>query len=192
MQERNKTIIGIIAEKGGGKGLFVETVKKLLPGLRIFSVRFSDPIRDILGMLDKEVTRDNLSHLTTALRQVFQDEGILNPVIAKRIEDIDADIVILDGIRKKEEAAFLKKLGAHIVYITARAEVRFERRRTSAENADEKDMTWEQFVRQDQHATEKDIREVGEQMGDTVLDNNGTAEEFEEKIGGFLKLLNLL
>ena len=96
--------IALVAENGAGKGVFVETMKKLLPDHHIVSVRFSDVLCDILDMLGKEQSRDNIDSLVTALRSAFNDEGILNDAMRKRLADTKADIVIFDGLRKAELA----------------------------------------------------------------------------------------
>lgn len=183
-----KFVIATVAEKGGGKGLFTGLAKKLLSKQHIVSLRLSDIFRTILGILGKEESRHNISTLSTALRQGFQDDGILIPAMKKRITETDADIIVLDGIRKPEEVKpLIRDFGGILVYIEASQKVRFKRRRAHAETTDEKDMAWEQFVRQDQMAAEVSIRTIGETMADVTIENNGTAEEFEEKIKKFLE-----
>jgi len=182
-----KFYIGIVAEKGAGKSFFVRVVRKLLGQKNIVSIRFSEPMREILAILGKEETRENMQILTTALREGFKDDGVLNPAVKKRIQGLEADIVILDGVRKKEEARMVKDLGGVLVFITAEQKLRFERRLNDPENKDEEKMNWEQFVKQDLAQTEVSIREVGEKMADVKIENNGIVEEFEEKIKEFLK-----
>jgi len=174
--------IAVMGEKGAGKGVFTEIVKKRFPHVPIASVRFSDPLRDILTILNKETSRDNMQRLVTALREAFDHEGFLVPALKKRLESIDADVVILDGVRKKEEVEAVKEWGSVIVYITADQKVRFERRRQEAEKIDEQDMAWEQFVRQDTAPSEVSIRTLGEAFADVIVENKGTFEEFEQKI----------
>lgn len=183
---KDKIIICVVAEKGGGKGFFVEAVKRMLPEKRVVSVRFSDPLRDILRILNKEETRENFSAMTTAVRGAFNDDGLLNSAMQKLIENSEADIILLDGARKPEEVEFIKSLGGLIVYIDTDQRARYERRKANAEKTDEKDMTWEQFVRQDSLPTEETIRSIGETMADVTLENNSTGEEFEKKIKEFL------
>jgi dephospho-CoA kinase len=47
-------------------------------------------------------------------------------------------------------------------------------------------MSWEQFMHQEGLAPEVTIRHIGETMADAVIENNGSVEEFEKKIRGFL------
>jgi dephospho-CoA kinase len=105
----------------------------------------------------------------------------------RRLAEIRADIIILDGLRKPEEAALIRKRDGILLYISASPEVRFARRRQDAETTDERGMSWEQFVRQDNLPTEVSIRTVGETMADYRIENNGTVEEFEANIKEFLQ-----
>ena len=181
-----KTIV-LVAENGAGKGLFVETMKKLLPRYRIVSIRFSDVLFDILAMLGKERSRDNIDSLVTALRHAFNDEGILNDAMRKRLADTEADIVILDGLRKEKEIPVVRERQGLLVYIVADQRVRFERRRQVAEKPDELNMTWEQFAAQANADPQIQIRHIGETMADVTLENNGSVEEFEAAVKTFIE-----
>ena len=111
----------------------------------------------------------------------------------KRLTNTAADIIILDGVRKAEEVEpLVRSRKGILVYIAASPEARFLRRRKHAETTDEKDMSWEQFMRQEAIATETSIRGVGETMADHHIENNGTVEEFEASISAFLKKYGLL
>lgn len=178
--------IALVAEKGAGKGFFVEIIKKLLPELRIVSVRFSDPLCDILDILGKEKSRDNIDTLVTALREAFHDEGILTAAIDKRLGEIKADIIILDGLRKEKEIPLVRKYGGILVYIAADQKIRYERRRQAAEKPDELGMSWEQFVEQDNAAPQIEIRHIGETIADMTIENNGSIEEFELSVKKFI------
>lgn len=178
--------IALVAEKGAGKGLFVEMINRLLPDKHIVSVRFSDVFCDILDTLGKEKSRHNISMLATALRDAFQDEGLLIAVMHKRLQGMDADIVFLDGLRKEKEISLVRERDGLLVYITADPNVRFDRLVQRTEKSDEMGMTWEQFNAQEQMATEVSIRHIGETMADVKLENNGTVEEFEGVIKNFI------
>ena len=181
------SIIGIIAEKGAGKGLFIKLTQKLLPQYQVSSIRYSDIPREILAILNKEESRENVQILSTALRRAFGDDGIFNAPVKKRLQNTDADIIILDGVRKKEEAELVKGLDGVLIYVVASPQARFERRKKETENTDEQGMSREQFQKQELAETEISIQEIGEKMADAVLENNGTMEEFENKIQNFLE-----
>ena len=182
-------VIATVAEKGAGKGLFIELARNLLPDKKVVSVRFSDIWREILHLLDREESRENISNLATAIRTLFHDDGILVAATQKRLAGIDADIVILDGLRKEEEIQpLVRDTNSLLVYIAASPEIRFARRREHAETTDEKGMTWEHFMRLEQLAPEVTIRHIGETMADVTLENNGSVDEFKEKVAEFLKV----
>lgn len=185
--------IAVVAEKGGGKGLFIDLVKKLLPEKRVISVRFSDIWREIVRLLGQEESRENISQMATAIRAAFKNDGILVDAMQRRLKGIEADVIILDGLRKAEEVEpLVRSRDGILVYIAASPEMRFERRRQHAETTDEQGMTWEQFMRQEQIPTETAIRKIGETMADETLTNNGTREAFEIQVRAFLEKHGLL
>lgn len=185
--------IALVAESGAGKGLFIEIMGKLLPNQRIIVVRFSDVLCDILDMLGIEKFRNNIDTLVTALREAFHNEGLLNQAMRKRLQETtEADIVILDGLRKEKEIPLVRERGGLLVYITADKKVRYGRLKARAEKSDEIGMTWERFVEQDNAAPQLQIRHIGETMADATLENNGVVEEFESKIREFIDQYHLV
>ena len=181
-------IIAIVAEKGAGKGLFIDIVRELSPDKKVASVRFSDIWREILHLLNKEESRENISNLATAIRALFHDDGVLVAAMESRLATMQADIIILDGLRKQEEVEpLVRKQNGILLSITASPEARFQRRREHAETTDERGMDWEQFMRQEQLAPEISIRTIGETMADATIENNGTVEEFRKKIKQFME-----
>lgn len=183
--------IALVGESGCGKGLFIEIIKKILPSKRIIAVRFSDVLSDILHILGIEKSRDNIDTLVTALRNAFHDEGLLTAAMRKRLQDIDADIVILDGLRKEEEIPLVRERGGLLLYIAVDEKVRFERLSQRAEKSDEVGMTWEQFREQSMAAPQVRIRHIGETMADATVRNNGTVEEFEKAMKDIIAEHNL-
>lgn len=183
--------IALVAEKGAGKGLFVEIIKKLLPELRITSVRFSDVLCDILEILGKEKSRHNIDILVTALRQAFHDEGILNAAVEKWLKEIKTDIVILDGLRKEEEIPLVRERGGILVYIAVSEQLRYKRRMQAPEKTDEVMMTREQFIKQDNTPSNQKSCIIGETMADVTIENNAGVEEFESKIKEFIERYHL-
>jgi len=179
-------VIAVTGERGSGKGLFVELFKELVPNKRIVSIKFNDPLREILTILNKPITREHFSALATALRSAFNDEGILVGAIRQRIQASKADIIILDGVRKTEEITFIHEMNGIVVYVTADQKTRYERRTTNPEKADEFGMSWETFLRHETLPTEVAIRQIGETLSDITMNNNGTVEDFKNAIHVFI------
>ncbi|MDP3778722.1 MAG: hypothetical protein Q8R30_01570 [bacterium] len=178
--------IALVGENGCGKGLFIEVMKKLLPHKRIVSVRFSDVLSDILDILGIEKSRDNIDTLVTTLRSAFHDEGLLTAALRKRLQNMDADIVILDGLRKEKEVPLVHEREGLLVYIAVDEKIRFERLSQRTEKSDEAGMTWEQFVEQSKADPQVQIRHIGETMANATLNNNGSLDEFEVAVKEFI------
>lgn len=178
--------IALVAESGAGKGLFVGIMRKLLPHHRIIVVRFSDVLCDILDMFGIEKSRDNIDTLVTALRKAFRNEGLLSQAMNRCVQKTEADIIVLDGLRKEKEVPLVRERQGLLVYIMADQRVRYDRLKARAEKSDEINMTWEKFVEQATADPQVEIRHIGETMADATLENNGSVEEFELKIQQFV------
>lgn len=178
--------IALVGESGSGKGLFIELLKKILPDKRIISIRFSDVLCDILDILDIRKTRDNIDTLVTALRSAFHDEGLLVSAMRKRMQGMNADIIILDGLRKEKEVSLVREQNGLLVYVAAEEKIRFERLSQRTEKSDEAGMIWEQFKEQSMADPQVQIRHIGQALADARLENNGTVEEFEKAVRTFI------
>lgn len=182
-----KIIIGLVGEKSGGKGTFKNLLVELIGNRhQIKHVRFSDVLVETLKLWGIEDSRPNLQKLSPAMVQAY-GEGVLTRAIKKRIENVDADIVILDGIRWHSDAEMLRQLPNNVlVYITADAKKRHDWSRARKEKAGEENTTLEQFMEEEQAETEKYIPEIGA-MADYKITNNGTWDEFKKQVEKFYK-----
>lgn len=175
----NRITIGLVGEKGAGKGIFVKIFQETLRANGILSiidkVRFSDPLTKTLEDYGIETTRKNKQTLATCLRSMLAEaiaNGARNLIATKR-----ATVTILDGVRWPEEEKFVKESSNSIMlYVTANADVRFGRLSKRDENADEKGMTREQFDAQDQAETEIHIGTIG-RRADFKIENNNDNDE---------------
>lgn len=154
-------------------------------------IRSSDFWKQILDVLCKEESRENMDAVATALRAAFCDDGILNVPLKKAMERANADVIVLDGLRKPEEVQPIKDLGGNVVFISAKPDIRFQRRKEHAEKTDEHNMTFEQFVYQDDLPSNRTICSMGKTMADARIENNGTIEEFGAAIRKFLEDQNI-
>ena len=111
----------------------------------------------------------------------------MNKALARRLQGIEADIIILDGLRKEKEISLVRERKGIVVYIAADQRIRYERRRKEAEKPDELGMSWEQFIAQADAAPQREIRQIGETLADVTIENNAGVEEFELKIKEFIK-----
>lgn len=184
----NTRIIGVVGPIASGKGVIVSLLQN--KGYRVLSL--SDVVRNKAKELGLEITRENLQNVGDSLRH---DSGndILAKEIAPEIKKHPDQKFVIDAIRNPSEVTFLKKeFHAYIIGVTASPEKRFELMQIRNKAYDPK--TWEDFVK-----AEKRDRGIGQEafgqqvekclsLADVILENNGSLEEFEEKITSRLHL----
>lgn len=198
-----KLVLGIIGEKGSGKGLFVEILKNICnsdhTGLgdahfsdRIFSkksiasIKSSDVLAETLTLWGLPLTRSNLQQLAIIMNGKY-GPTTLSDAVKNRINNSDAEIVIYDGIRWPADVEMIRSFPNNLLlYITSPVETRYERTLARNEKAGEGTATFEQFIAEEQVATETQVVEISKQA-DQRIENIGTKEEFEEKVRGFLE-----
>ena len=186
MNNMNKLIIGLVGEKGGGKGSFVASFEKIAKDKKIEKVNFSDVLKETLILWDLPISRQNLTKLSVSMNDVF-GPGTLTHVTTKRISNSTADIVFLDGVRWKSDLEFIRGLpNSLLIYITADPKIRFERTRARKEKAGEEKTSFEQFLREEKLQTELLIPEIGK-TADFTITNNGTLEEFKNQVKNFYR-----
>ncbi|MDP3999523.1 MAG: hypothetical protein Q8P76_02945 [bacterium] len=179
-----KTVIGLVGEKAGGKGTFTEILKSLLPNKKIAYAKFSDILTDSLKLWGLELTRENYQKLSIAMRNTFGD-GTLTQAIQNRIKTMDADIVILDGIRWESDLKLLRSFPANLlVYVTASAELRHTRSQKRGEKAGEENATFEQFMKEEEAETERAIPKIG-MSADCTIVNDEEMPQLEQKVRKF-------
>lgn len=178
-----KKIIGIAGEIASGK----DTVTKYLQdryGAKQY--RFSDPLRAILKTLHLEITRDNLTAVSTHLREAF-GQDILAHVIEKDAESSEADIVVIDGVRRLSDIDLVKDNPNFTFWYTeADVNIRYQRLQGRRENEDDSRLTFEQFLEDHSNETERFIPEL-KQRAKFIIENNGTLEELQEKVDAIMK-----
>ena len=129
--------IGLTGENCAGKGTVAEHLKK--KGFEYYSL--SDVVREALVSERKEITRDNLIKKANELRS--KDAAALaKAVVAKLKQDKN---YVIDSIRNPAEAKELMKLKDFtFVYVTAPAQIRFER--MVARNRESDPKTFKEFL----------------------------------------------
>ncbi len=177
-------VIGLVGEKGSGKGTVVEIFKGLQPPKSpIVHLRSSDLLLEIaklVGVQPSEVSRAQLIQLAIDLVKIFGD-GCISNGMREKINRHDG-IVIFDGIRLPTDAPIVRSFQKNILlYITARPEIRFERIKLRKEKAGEEFMTYEQFLSEENLETERHIPEIGK-TADVRISNNGSYSEFRSHI----------
>lgn len=185
-----KEIIGVVGEKGSGKGTFPKILEELSPGKRIARATFSDVMTDTLNVWRIERSRENYIKLVVAMRNAF-GPNVLAGTVKKRVQELNGDIVIVEGMRWLADLEMIKSLDGKIVYITADPKIRYERTKSRGEKAGETQASFEQFMQEENAPTEVDIPKIASQA-DFTINNNGTIDEFKSQVKLFAEkyLLN--
>ncbi len=175
-----KLVIGIVGEKGSGKGTFPTLLQEIVPDKKIAKTTFSDSLTETFKVWSLPPTRENYIKLMVAMRDTFGPNVLANSV-RKRIEDLEGDIVIVDGMRWMADLEMIRSLpNSKVLYITADPKVRYERTKARGQKAGETEASFEQFMKQETAATEVDIPKIAAQA-DFTINNNGTLEEFKRQ-----------
>lgn len=170
-----KHIIVLVGEIGSGKGTAADY---LIAKYNASYHRFSSMLRDVARRLYLPESRDVLITISEVVREKF-GEGTLANVMARDVEYDTRPLVIVDGARRMADVEHLSKLpGYHLIYLTASLETRYERVKNRGEKVDEKNLSWEQFKKDNERSTEISIREVAT-YAEKNLNNDGTREELQ-------------
>ncbi|OHB24094.1 MAG: hypothetical protein A3J67_01395 [Parcubacteria group bacterium RIFCSPHIGHO2_02_FULL_48_10b] len=149
------------------------------PAKRLAHIRFSDPLREITDLMGMPHDTRYLQRLPQMLQIIF-GSNVLSRAVVSRARDCRADKVILDGVRWPHDETAVRFLrDSQLIYITAKMEIRYARRKNRGENVEEHDMPFEEFLRQEQEQSEVYIPFIGSRVdGKNRIDNNGALEEF--------------
>ncbi|MFA6300872.1 MAG: AAA family ATPase [Candidatus Paceibacterota bacterium] len=178
-----KIILGVASQIAAGKGITTEYLKK---SYKAGTYKFSNVLRDLLGRLYLENSRENLSKLSTALRKNFS-EDILAKVIYEDVKKDEREIIVVDGVRRLADIVYLKKLpGFRLVFIDADIEKRYQRIILRGENVDDKNKSFEQFRKDHELETELQIADL-KKVADVVVDNNGNLEDLYKQVDKIIK-----
>lgn len=174
-------VLGLVGEKGSGKQTFVNFFKSLHPDLVIRQVRFSDILAQTLILWDIPLTRSNLQKLAIIMNDSFGAQALANAAKFS-IEGDNADVIILDGLRREAEYRLVKSMENNLViYITAEQKLRYQRLKVRSEKVGEVGLTFEQFLKEEDSKAESEIPNLSKKA-DVKIENNGTLEEFKTKI----------
>jgi dephospho-CoA kinase len=173
-----KIIIGLVGPISSGKGV---TKKYLETKYKAKHCKFSTPLRDILIRLRLDISRDNMIDLSTMLRERY-GQDLFAKVIASDASKLDADIVVVDGVRRLEDVEHLSALPYFsLVKVDADPKIRYERMKLRNENLGDAEKTFGEFMEDHERETEATIPEVMEKA-EYSLNNDGGLEELHKQI----------
>lgn len=172
-QKEEQIVIGLVGEMSSGKGTVARHVAEKYGAS---TYRFSTILRDILDRVYVKHARENIQKLSTFLRQAY-GEDLLSKVIYYDVKKDPAPIIVVDGVRRLSDVAYLKEMpGFALIYIDASLETRYRRISERNENADDQTITFEAFKKQQEDESESQIRDLKSEA-DFIIDNNGTQEQ---------------
>jgi len=175
--KNNIRIIGLTGQTGAGKDEACSYIKKKAKNA-VF-LRFSSPLSEALSIFLSEIKKEDQQWLGKVLRERFGDD-ILAKAIEKKAKAAKKGLVVLNGIRYKEELDLLKRLGGYLISIQADPDIRWRRVYGRGEKADDKS-TYEEFLKKDLAQTELQIKELSKQADFIVL-NNGLKKSLYNQI----------
>lgn len=179
-------VIGLVGEKGSGKGTFAELFAASAPaGSRVVRVRFSDILRETLDCWHLPSSRANLQNLSKVMDAEFGN-GTLAHAMGHRIANTQADLVILDGVRWEADRLLIRSFPQNLlVYVTAAARVRYERLRARGEKTGESTTTFEQFLEEEGAIAERAIPAIAA-TADARIMNEGSLDELRRQVNAVI------
>lgn len=182
----NKLILCFVGQIASGK----EVVKKYLEAeYGAKSLRFSSILRDALDCLGIEDNRDNIIKLSTWSRETFGND-LLAKTIAKKAEEIDNNLVIIDGARRIDDLVYLKEnKNFYLIAIEAKAELRFERSVLRNENPGDAQKSYQDFLKDQKKETEITIPATMA-TANFSIDNNRDLHHLYRQIDNILQELD--
>ncbi len=182
-----KNIIGIIGEKGSGKGTCVNLIKKIFSnrGLSVECIKTSTLLAETLTLWNIPHTRNNLQYLAIIMNAQYGNTT-LSDALQNRIEQSTADIVIYESIRWQSDLDMIRSFENNVIlYVTAPVELRYKRTILRGEKVDEAKTSFEKFVSDEQVATETEIVRLSTHA-DYKIENTETEDNLEMRLSSIL------
>jgi dephospho-CoA kinase len=184
---QKKLIIGLVGEKGSGKQTFADFLKELA-NQKIAHVRTSDILAETLNLWTIPTTRINLQHLAIIMDREY-GQGSVTRAVEQRIKNLDAEIIILDGVRWTTDVALIRKFSKNVlVYITANQKTRYLRLKKRSSKVNEKGLSFKQFLKEEKEKTEVEIPKIAK-TADVKIINDSSYNSFKKQVEQFYKEL---
>lgn len=188
MANSPQVVLGFVGRYCAGKGM---AIAYLAEKYGFLTSSCSDRIREEIRKNSQEITRENLQTTAGRMRKEL-GPAVLAIKTWQFIQENSPEKAAIDSIRGLEEVDYFKANvpNFYLVAIDVDQRTRFERmlERTKLEGrADLK--TWEEFVRSEERDNNQDGRNIDGciKRADFTIENNGTTEEFYQKIDQLLK-----
>jgi len=176
-----KIVIGVTGMPGSGKGVVREIVREY--GFPV--VVMGDEVRAEAARRNLEPTPENLGKLMLQIR-AEEGPGVLARRCIPKIRALDAEVVVVDGLRSPHEVKEFRKVFPKfkVIAIHASPKTRFQRLLRRGRSDDPKD--WKTFYMRDQRELSVGIGEVIA-TADYMIVNEGSIEELEAQLKQIIK-----
>jgi dephospho-CoA kinase len=170
-------IIGLVGEKLSGKDTVAEYLVKQYGAAHVRTSHILDELLKVLGL---PITRRNEIEAGRGMEMVFGDK-VIGEALVKRINTSNAPMVVNNGLRQEYQFKDAQAMGAKIIYVTAPAELRYQRsvKRSSEQKDDGHNI--DQFLEQDKEWIESQIPRLGA-SADFRVENTGSLQDLYKKI----------
>lgn len=181
----NKIILGLVGPLASGKEA---TKKYLAEKYNAKDCKFSTILRDVLNRINIPTSRENIQKISTLLRANF-GEDLLAKGIANDASKLDADIVVIDGVRRPTDIEHLVVLpNFFLVKIDADEKLRYERLVKRNENFGDSEKTFEQFKKDHESEADSLVPKVMATAKYSIY-NNGSFEDLYKQIDDIVEEL---
>ncbi|MFQ5974713.1 MAG: AAA family ATPase [Candidatus Hydrothermarchaeales archaeon] len=178
-----KLVVGLIGRMGAGKGVVSDYINEKYGASQH---RFSQVLMDLLDRLYLPHDRKLLQELGACIRNKL-GMGIIVDAFKKDLERDGSKIIVVDGIRYKNEVEMLRSFENNLLLsIDAPVKLRYERCKNRGEKG-ESTITYKEFLEAENRETERYIDDIKE-MADYVIENTGTLGELFEKTDNILNI----
>jgi dephospho-CoA kinase len=179
----DKIIFGVTGEMASGKGLVAKHISEKY-GAKTF--KYSALLRELFDTAEIDKSRKNLTVLGTKVRQMF-GRYAMTDVLIWRVLETDAKIVVVEGIRNKDEVEAWKKLKNFVlVAVEADSRIRYDRLVVRNENVGDAQKSFEEFMDDSHRGMETEIVEIMA-GADEKITNNSSLEEFLAQVDSLVK-----
>ena len=150
-------------------------------------MRSSDPLRRVLDIFQIPQSRENLSALSTFLRETY-GKDVLSKAMSHFLLASPKPIALFDGMRLMVDVEHFRQFdNFHLLYVDATPDIRYQRYIARNEIPGDAQMTREEFDFRDNQEPEREIESL-KQIADFVFDNStNNPEDLDRQVDECMK-----
>jgi dephospho-CoA kinase len=169
-------VLGTVGLPGSGKGEAATVAREA----DIPVVTMGDVIRDAC----RDRGLDPAEHHGTVAKKLREEDGptAIADRTVERLRDIDADVVLVDGLRSPPELErFREAFGDDFLLVAIEAPFEVRAERAAERERDDSDADLDAFREREEREKEFGLADLLDQA-DVAVDNTGSLESFHERI----------